>query len=47
MSVNYICFSDYTVRGELLDQFNEYIQEKYPEDETMKRFIQEIQEIEE
>ena len=40
-------FSDYTVRGELLDRFADYIQEKYPEDETMPRFIREIQEIEE
>ncbi len=40
-------FSDYIVRGELLDQLKEYSQEKYPTDETLKNLLQDLQEIEE
>lgn len=40
-------FSDYIVRGELLDQMSEYLVKHYPQDETLASFIKEIQEIEE
>ncbi|KAF1303277.1 putative DNA-binding protein [Enterococcus saccharolyticus] len=40
-------FSDYIVRGELLDQLNKHITTHYPKDETAAKLIQEIQKIEE
>ncbi len=40
-------FSDYMVRGELLDQLGEYLVQNYPHDETLANFVREIQEIEE
>lgn len=40
-------FSDYVVRGELLDKLEEYVSETYPKDEKIKAIIQEIQEIDE
>lgn len=40
-------FSDYIVRGELLDNAKEYIATHYPKDETLADFVRQIQEIEE
>jgi len=40
-------FSDYIVRGELLDQLAERVTDNYPEDEQLASLIRTIQEIEE
>lgn len=40
-------FSNYMVRGELLDALSEYALETYPKDKTIKTYIEQIQEIEE
>lgn len=40
-------FSDYMVRGELLDKLRNYVRETYPKDETMLNYIEQIQEVEE
>lgn len=40
-------FSDYIVRGELLEKLRTYTEETYPKDNTIKTYIEKIQEIEE
>lgn len=40
-------YSDYVVRGELLDKLKTYTAETYPKDETLISYIEQIQEIEE
>lgn len=40
-------FSDYIVRGEILDRLTQYVTEHYPKDETLADFIKQIQEIDE
>lgn len=40
-------YSDFVVRNELLNKLNDYIETTYPEDETLKEYIQKIQEIDE
>lgn len=40
-------FSDYVVRGELLDTLKNYVKETYPKDTTIARYIEQIQEVEE
>ncbi|MHC5374276.1 putative DNA-binding protein [Enterococcus sp. LJL120] len=40
-------FSDYIVRGELLDKLSEYISETYPKDKKIQEIIEAIQEIDE
>ncbi|KAF1297572.1 DNA-binding protein [Enterococcus sp. JM4C] len=40
-------FSDYIVRGELLDKVDSYVSEHYPKDETLSELVKKIQEIDE
>ncbi|MBO0439523.1 transcriptional regulator [Enterococcus sp. DIV0212c] len=40
-------FSDYIVRGELLDGLKKYVNETYPKDTTLANYIEQIQEVEE
>lgn len=40
-------FSDYVVREQLLKELTNYINEQYPEDQTLQGYIKKIQEIEE
>ncbi|MGX7243287.1 putative DNA-binding protein [Enterococcus quebecensis] len=40
-------FSDYVVRGELLDALKGYVNETYPKDTTLANYIEQIQEVEE
>lgn len=40
-------FSDYIVRGEILDMLTTYVSETYPKDKVLKKYIEQIQEIEE
>ncbi|MEI5992250.1 putative DNA-binding protein [Enterococcus crotali] len=40
-------FSDYVVRGELLETLKNYVNETYPKDTTIARYIEQIQEVEE
>ncbi|WP_348919997.1 putative DNA-binding protein [Enterococcus rotai] len=40
-------FSDYVVRGELLDTLKNYVKETYPKDTTITHYIEQIQEVEE
>ncbi|MEI5992614.1 putative DNA-binding protein [Candidatus Enterococcus mansonii] len=40
-------FSDYIVRGELLDTLKKYVNETYPKDTMIANYIEQIQEIEE
>jgi predicted DNA-binding protein YlxM (UPF0122 family) len=40
-------FSDYIVRGELLDKLRTYVLETYPKDTTIMNYIEQIQEVEE
>ncbi|MDH6364156.1 putative DNA-binding protein YlxM (UPF0122 family) [Enterococcus sp. PF1-24] len=40
-------FSDYFVRGELLEEMETYISETYPKDQTLSELIHKIQEIDE
>ncbi|WP_122646590.1 putative DNA-binding protein [Enterococcus mediterraneensis] len=40
-------FSDYIVRGEILDRLTQYVTEHYPKDETLADLIKQIQEIDE
>lgn len=40
-------FSDYIVRGELLDTLKKYVKETYPKDTTIVHYIEQIQEVEE
>lgn len=40
-------FSDYVVREQLLTELTNYINEQYPEDQTLQGYIKKIQEIEE
>lgn len=38
-------FSDYYMRNQLLDQLNSYVQETYPKDEAIQKFIQKLQDV--
>ncbi|EOI00533.1 hypothetical protein UAY_01636 [Enterococcus moraviensis ATCC BAA-383] len=40
-------FSDYIVRGELLESLKKYASETYPKDTTIIKYIEQIQEVEE
>ncbi len=40
-------FSDYIVRGEVLDELSAYLTQHYPQDETLASFVEKIQEIDE
>ena len=40
-------FSDYIVRGEVLDRAESYIKAHYPKDAELPQFLQELQEIDE
>ncbi|EOH98646.1 hypothetical protein UAW_01242 [Enterococcus haemoperoxidus ATCC BAA-382] len=40
-------FSDYIVRGELLETLKSYVNETYPKDTTIIQYIEQIQEVEE
>lgn len=40
-------YSDYMVRRQIFGQFQTYLDEKYPQDETLRSFINELQEIDE
>ena len=40
-------FSDYIVRGEVLDRAENYIKAHYPKDAELPQFLQELQEIDE
>ncbi|MGM0124916.1 transcriptional regulator [Enterococcus sp. AZ194] len=40
-------FSDYIVRGELLDKMELYVREHYPKDEMLPELMKKIQEIDE
>ncbi|MBO0472682.1 transcriptional regulator [Enterococcus sp. DIV0840] len=40
-------FSDYIVRGELLENLKSYVSETYPKDTTIIQYIEQIQEVEE
>lgn len=40
-------FSDYVVREQFLTELTNYINEQYPEDQTLQGYIKKIQEIEE
>ncbi|WP_375179088.1 putative DNA-binding protein [Enterococcus rotai] len=40
-------FSDYVVRGELLNTLKNYVKETYPKDTTIAHYIEQIQEVEE
>lgn len=40
-------FSDYIVRGEVLEELSSYLQEQYPKDATLTNFVEKIQEIDE
>ncbi|MGM0217247.1 putative DNA-binding protein [Enterococcus sp. AZ126] len=40
-------FSDYVVRGELLETLKSYVSETYPKDTTILKYIEQIQEVEE
>lgn len=40
-------YSNYVVRKEFLEQLQQYVQETYPKDSEIKKYIEQIQEIEE
>ena len=40
-------YSNYVVRKEYLEQLQQYVQETYPKDSEIKKYIEQIQEIEE
>ena len=40
-------YSNYVVRKEYLEQLQQYVQENYPKDSEIKKYIEQIQEIEE
>ncbi|MBO0423006.1 DNA-binding protein [Enterococcus plantarum] len=40
-------FSDYIVRGELLETLKRYVNETYPKDTAIIQYIEQIQEVEE
>ncbi|MFB8683393.1 putative DNA-binding protein [Enterococcus faecalis] len=40
-------YSNYVVREEYLEQLQQYVQETYPKDSEIKKYIEQIQEIEE
>ncbi|MGE9788390.1 putative DNA-binding protein [Enterococcus faecalis] len=40
-------YSNYVVRKEYLKQLQQYVQETYPKDSEIKKYIEQIQEIEE
>lgn len=40
-------YSDYMVRRQIFSQLQAYLDEKYPQDETLRSFMTELQEIDE